>query len=114
MKDFIKSVSETIGAVGCGIIIVIALVFGTGALYIVYLNTLGVQTQAAERRVTQQSLPYVQAHQQILMTYWSDYQTGDAVHQATYQTLICQQAPLLDQSQWPAQITAFVSQHCGG
>jgi hypothetical protein len=54
----------------------------------------------------------VQAHQQILMTYWSDYQTGDAVHQATYQTLICQQAPLLDQGSWPAQITAFVSQHC--
>jgi hypothetical protein len=46
------------------------------------------------------------------MTYWSDYQTGDATHQATYQTLICQQAPLLDQSQWPAQISAFVSQHC--
>ena len=112
MKDFIKSVSEAIGAVGCGIVIVILLVFGSGALYIVYLNTLGVATQAAERHVIQQSLPYVQAHQEQLMSYWSDYQTGDQTHQAAYQTLICQQAPLLDQSQWPAQITAFVSQHC--
>jgi archaellum component FlaF (FlaF/FlaG flagellin family) len=98
--------------VGCAIIIMIAIIFGSGALYIVYLNTLGVQTQAAERRVTQQSLQYIQAHQQILMTYWSDYQTGDAAHQATYQILICQQAPLLDQGSWPTQITAFVSQHC--
>jgi hypothetical protein len=108
MKAFFGS----LGAGALAIIIVIALVFGSGALYIVYLNTLGVQTQAAERRVTQQSLQYIQAHQQILMGYWSNYQTGDATHQATYKTLICQQAPLLDQGSWPAQISAFVSQNC--
>lgn len=110
--SFIKSMAASIGAVGCGLVLLVAVVVVGSGGYILWLNTFGVQTQAAERRVTQQSLPYVQAHQQILMTYWSDYQTGDAAHQATDKTLICQQAPLLDQSQWPAQISAFVSQNC--
>lgn len=101
-----------LGAFGCAVVVAIALVFVMGVTYVVYLNTLGVATQNAQRRVTQQSLQYVQAHQQILMGYWSNYQTGDAAQKGAYQTLICQQAPLLDESQWPAQITAFVSQNC--
>ncbi len=81
-----------------------ALLYWNGALAFLGMNI--------QRQVTQQSLQYVQSHQEQLMQYWSDYQTGDAAHQAADKTLICQQAPLLDKSQWPAQITAFVSQNC--
>jgi hypothetical protein len=108
IKDFLGG----LGMIGCSLILIVGVIFASGALYIVYLNTLGVATQNAQRVVTQQSLPYIQAHQQILMQYWSDYQTGDATHKAVNTTLICQQAPLLDQTQWPAQITAFVSANC--
>lgn len=109
---FIKNMAASIGAIGCAIVLFVALLFGAGAVSLVYLNTFGVAQQNVQRTITQQSLQYVQAHQQILMTYWSNYQTGDANQKATNQTLICEQAPLLDQSQWPTQISAFVAQHC--
>lgn len=92
-----------LGIVGIVILSFALLVWGG------YLDLFGTNIQ---RQVTQQSLPYIQAHQEQLLQYWSDYQTGDDVHRAADKTLICQQAPLLDKTQWPPQIVAFFSQNC--
>lgn len=97
---------------GCAVIGVLAIVVALSFAMLYWNGALSFLGMNIQRQVTQQSLPYIQAHQQQLLGYWADYQTGDQAHQAADTTLICQEAPLLDRSQWPPQIESFFAQHC--
>ena len=108
MREFFGS----IGAVGCAVIILIVLVFGGGALGIVYLNTIGKATANAQYQVTIHTQPYVQAHQAVLLNYYADYVSGDSTHRAAATLEICGEAALLDPSEYPAEVQSFIAANC--
>lgn len=107
-----KDIVGGIGLLGCLAILVLGLVFGGGAVYIVYLNTIGKATVNAQYQVTIHTQPYVQAHQATLLNYYADYVSGDAVHQAAAKLEICGEAALLDPVEYPSSVAPFIAQNC--
>lgn len=109
MKELVGS----IGAVGCAIVIGIAVIFGGGALYIVYLNTLGVATINAERQVTTHSQQYVQTQQQTILNYYADWTSApDEAHKKAAVLQVCSTAALLDPAEYPNQAQPFIAANC--
>jgi hypothetical protein len=108
VKDFIESV----GAIGCVLIGIVALVFVSGAIAIVYLNTIGKATVNAQYQVTTHTQPYVQAHQAVLLNYYADWTSGDAAHKAAAALEICGEAALLDPTEFPSQVAQFIAVNC--
>ena len=109
MKSFI----ESIGMVGCSLIILVAVVFGGGVLYVVYLNTLGVAQMNAQRQVTTHSQQYVQTHQQVLVNMYSDWLiASDDAHKNAARLQICAESVLLDPVEWPPAVTPFIQSNC--
>lgn len=109
----IKSFAEAIGTVGCAIVVLIAVIFGGGAMYVVYLNTLGVAQTNAQRNVTTHTQQYVQTQQQVLINLYSDYLVApDAAHKASSTLQICAQAAMLDPLELPIQVAPFIAQTC--
>lgn len=108
-----KGFFESIGAVGCAIIITIAVIFGGGALYVVYLNTIGLATTNAIRLNTTHTQQYVQTQQAVLLSYYADYVSApDATHKASATIQICATAALLDPAEYPNQVQPFIAQNC--
>jgi len=109
MKDFISS----IGMVGCSLILLVAAVFASGALYVVYLNTLGVAQMNAQRQVTTHSQQYVQTQQQVIINYYADWtKATDDAHKNAAVLQVCAQAAMLDPVEYPTQVAPFIAQNC--
>lgn len=105
MKDTLKA--------GCAIVVALVLVVAIASGLAIWAGVMQFPLVQIQRQVTTQSLQYIQSHQEQLLQYYYDYQSaGDTAHQAADKTEICQTAPLLDKSQWPAPIAIFVSQKC--
>ena len=99
--------------VGCSIILVVGLIFGSGALYLVYLNTFGVATQNAQRQITTHTQQYVQTQQQVILNYLADWTSAtDANHKAAAVLEVCSTAALLDPAEYPIQAAPFIAQNC--
>jgi archaellum component FlaF (FlaF/FlaG flagellin family) len=109
MKDFISS----IGMVGCALILLVAAIFASGALYVVYLNTLGVAQMNAQRQVTTHSQQYVQTQQQVIINYYADWtKATDDAHRNAAVLQVCAQAAMLDAVEYPTQVAPFIAQNC--
>lgn len=109
----IKSFIESVGMVGCAIILIVGVVFASGALYIVYLNTLGVATMNAERQVVVHSRQYIQTQQQVLVNLYADWTVApDEAHKNGARLQICAQSAMLIPSEYPAQVAPFIAQNC--
>ena len=107
-----RSLFSGVSALGCAVILAIAVVFGSGGLYIVWLNTIGKATVNAQYQVTTHTQPYIQAHQSVLMNYFADWTSGDAAHKAAAALEICGEAALLDPTEYPTQVQSFIAQNC--
>lgn len=109
LKEFVAG----IGMVGCSLILLVGVVFAGGALYVVYLNTLGVAQINAQRQVTTHSQQYVQTQQQVLVNLYSDWIAApDEAHKAASKLQICSQATMLDPVEYPMQVAPFIAQNC--
>lgn len=108
-----KSLVESIGTAGCAVLLVVAVVFGSGALYVVYLNTLGVATMNAQRQVTTHSQQYVQTQQAVILSYLADWTSAsDVPHKKAAVLNLCATAALLDPAEYPVQAQPFIAQNC--
>jgi len=109
----IKEFLSGLGMVGCSLIILAGVVFASGALYIVYLNTLGVATMNAEREVVVHSRQYIQTHQQVLVNLYADWTiASDEAHKNGARLQICAESAMLIPSEWPVQVAPFIAQNC--
>jgi len=109
IREFIAG----IGMVGCSLILLVGVVFAGGALYVVYLNTLGVAQINAQRQVTTHTQQYVQTQQQVIINYYADWTKAvDEAHRNAAVLQVCAQAAMLDPVEYPAQVAPFIAQHC--
>lgn len=102
--DYIKA--------GCAFIAVLAFVLVIGFGIAVATGLMQLPLMNIQRQVTTHSQQYIQTHQTMLMGWYADYQSGDDAHKAAAKTEICTNVVLLDKTEWPTQIEAFVSQNC--
>jgi hypothetical protein len=108
-KEFLSG----LGMVGCSLLILVAVVFASGALYVVYLNTLGVAQINAQRQVTVHSQQYIQTQQAVILSYLADWTSAtDAPHKAAAVLQVCATAALLDPAEYPIQAQPFIAQNC--
>jgi hypothetical protein len=102
-------VTKTIAIYVGSFVLVLAVIFVTG----VALGYMQLPWMNIQRQVTTHSLQYVQTHQTMMLDYLADYQrAADDPHRNAAEIELCQQAALLDRSEWPAQAEAFISTHC--
>jgi hypothetical protein len=109
----IKEFLSGLGMVGCSLLLAVGVVFASGALYVVYLNTLGVATMNAQREVVVHSQQYIQTHQQVLVNLYADWTIAtDEAHKNGARLQICAESVMLLPSEWPVQVVPFISQNC--
>jgi hypothetical protein len=113
MIEWFKGFAASVGMVGCALILIVGVTFAGGALYIVYLNTLGVATMNAEREVVVHSRQYIQTHRQVLVNLYADWTIAtDEAHKNGARLQICAESAMLTPSEWPQQVAPFIAQNC--
>lgn len=111
--SLVNDAMEGMGTIGCALLLVIGVIFGTGALWVTYINTFGVAESNAQRQVTTHTQQYVQTHQQVLVNLYSDWLAApDATHKQASALRICAEAAMLDPNEYPAQVQPFIASNC--
>ena len=109
----IRDAFESAGAVGCAIVLTIALVLGGTLGYLWYQSTFGVAKANVEFQVQKHQGPYVLAHQQELVRLYSDVLTApDDAHRKGAVLLVCEETAFLDATEYPTQVAPFIARNC--
>lgn len=109
MKDFIAS----IGIAGCAIALVVALMFGSGALYVLYTLTIGQAQVDANREVTTRTQQYVDTQNGFLLDLVSEYtKSNDDATKVALANQFCVEQTKLDKDLQVSAVRAFASEHC--
>lgn len=83
-------------------------------LVAVWLGVIRIPLMNLQREVNQNSQQYVETKRSLLLALLSDYEQaeGEEGRQAALANRICEEASLIQSSEWPSSVAAFASRHC--